>query len=74
MLALLVFLRAEVLDLLAAVLHLSKAQGGRGAFEEVAESGELSKIFLLPARWVTCQQNRECGRQGASRRGPVYRF
>jgi len=36
-----ILVRAEVLDLLAAVLDLGKTEGGGGAFEEVAEGGEL---------------------------------
>lgn len=37
----LVLMRAKVLDLLAVVFDLCEAEGGRTAFEEVAEGGEL---------------------------------
>lgn len=37
----LVFVRAEMLDFLARVFYFCQAEGGRAAFEEVAEGGEL---------------------------------
>lgn len=47
--ACLVLQLAVVLDLLARVLDLGQAEGGRGALEEVAELAERLKLLLLAA-------------------------
>jgi hypothetical protein len=39
-----------MLDLLAAVFDFGQAERGAGAFEEVAEGGELGEIFLFAVR------------------------
>jgi len=46
----LVLVRAEVLDLLAAVLDFGQAEGGARALEEVAEGGEFGEVFLFAGR------------------------
>ena len=47
--ACLVLQLAVVLDLLARVLDLGQAEGGRGALEKVAELAERLKLLLLAA-------------------------
>lgn len=42
---------AEVLDLLARLLHLDEAEGGGGALEEVAEAGEFGEVGLDAGGW-----------------------
>lgn len=46
-LACFVFPCSKVLDLFAAILYFCEAEGGRRAFEEVAESGKLIKVFFF---------------------------
>jgi len=43
----LVLVRAKVLDLLARVFDFGQTERGRGALEEMAQSGQLGEVFLL---------------------------
>lgn len=51
---------SKMLDLLAGVFHLGKAQRCRGSFEKVAESRQLIQVPLVAAQYVSvmcCQRN-----------------
>jgi hypothetical protein len=64
--ACLVLQLAVVLDLLARVLDLGKAEGSRGALEEVAELAQRLKLLLLAANQSAVCSCR-CGRLATHR-------